>query len=120
MEVADFALRHAGANVLKAYNGREAVEMFRTSDPGSIDVILMDLVMPEMDGFEAARNIRALDRSDAAAVPIIALTANVFREDLEKALAAGMNARVTKPVDISVIAEVVAKYTDKTKEETKQ
>lgn len=120
MEVTDFALRHAGANTLKAYNGSEAVEMFRTSDPGSIDVILMDLVMPVMDGFEAARNIRALDRSDAAAVPIIALTANVFQEDLEKALAAGMNARVTKPVEISVIAEVVAKYINQTKEEIKQ
>lgn len=120
MEVTDFVLRHAGANTLKAYDGKEAVEMFRTSDPGSIDVILMDLVMPEMDGFEAARNIRALARSDAAKVPIIALTANEFPEDAEKVLAAGMNARVTKPVEISVIAEVVAKYTDQTKEEIKQ
>ena len=82
-----------------AENGREAVEMFRNSAPGAYDAVLMDVRMPEMDGLEAAAAIRALDRPDAKTVPIIALTANAFDEDVQRSLQAGMNAHLTKPIE---------------------
>ena len=82
-----------------AVNGRIAVEMFADQPPGTYDAILMDMRMPEMDGLEATMRIRAMDREDAKAIPIIALTANAFDEDVQRSLQAGMNAHLTKPVD---------------------
>ena len=82
-----------------AENGRIALEMFRDHEPGTYDAILMDVRMPEMDGLEAAAAIRALSRPDAKTIPIIALTANAFDEDVQRSLQAGMNAHLTKPVE---------------------
>ena len=82
-----------------AANGEEAVELFEKSDVGSYDAILMDIRMPKVDGLEATRRIRSLDRADAAAIPVIALTANTFDEDIRASLKAGMNAHLSKPID---------------------
>jgi CheY-like chemotaxis protein len=82
-----------------AENGRIAVEMFQNSEPGMYSAILMDIRMPEMDGLEATQAIRALDRPDAKTLPIIALTANAFDEDVQRSLQCGMNAHLTKPVE---------------------
>jgi CheY-like chemotaxis protein len=82
-----------------AANGRIALEMFEKSPVGYYDAILMDIRMPEMDGLEAAASIRALERSDAGKIPIIALTANAFDEDVQRSLQAGMNAHLSKPVE---------------------
>lgn len=82
-----------------AENGRIAVEMFAGHEPGYYDAILMDMRMPEMDGLEAARVIRSMDRPDAAAIPIIALTANAFDEDVQRSMQAGLNAHLSKPVE---------------------
>ena len=92
LEMEDMEADHAG-------NGRIAVEMFRESDVGAYSAILMDVRMPEMDGLEAAAAIRALDRPDAKRIPIIALTANAFDEDVQRSLQAGMNAHLSKPVE---------------------
>ena len=86
-----------------AENGRIAVDMFSASDPGAYSAVLMDIRMPEMDGLEAAEAIRALDRPDAKTIPIIALTANAFDEDVQRSLQAGMNAHLTKPVEPEVL-----------------
>ena len=93
----------------RAENGRVAVDMFSRAEPGRYDAILMDLRMPVMDGFEAARAIRALPRSDAASVPIIALTANAFEEDVRQSLDAGMNAHLPKPVDTDQLYDTLRK-----------
>ena len=82
-----------------AENGRIALEMFKRSEPGKYAAILMDVRMPEMDGLEAAAAIRSLDREDAGRIPIIALTANAFDEDVQRSLQAGMNAHLSKPVE---------------------
>ena len=82
-----------------AENGRIAVEMFAGHEPGYYDAILMDMRMPEMDGLEATRVIRSMDRPDAAAIPIIALTANAFDEDVQRSMQAGLNAHLSKPVE---------------------
>jgi signal transduction histidine kinase/CheY-like chemotaxis protein len=92
-----------------AENGAEAVNLF-SSDPGRYDLILMDVQMPEMDGYEAARRIRALGVPWVSAVPIIAMTANVFQEDIEKCLAAGMDAHLGKPLDMGDVLAVLRKY----------
>ncbi len=110
MEIAAELLQMQGAVVTKAWNGREAVERFAESAEGFFDVILMDMQMPELDGCEAARAIRALDRSDAASVPIIAVTANAFAEDVAATVAAGMNAHISKPIDFSVLGRTLAKF----------
>ncbi len=78
MEIAEFVLQNEGADVTKAWDGQEAVELFRNSEPGEFDVILMDIMMPVMNGYEATKMIRSLDREDAKEVPIIAMTANAF------------------------------------------
>ncbi len=88
-----------GAEIRHAENGRIATELFAQSEPGHYDAVLMDVRMPEMDGLEATAAIRALDRLDAATVPIIALTANAFDEDVQRSLQAGMNAHLSKPVE---------------------
>ncbi len=94
----------------EAADGDEAVEKFAGSLPGTYDVIFMDIQMPKMDGYEAALAIRALNHSDAKTVPIVALTANAFKEDIDKALENGMNAHITKPVDMDRLAEVLVRF----------
>ena len=107
MEIAQFLLNNAGAEVTKAVNGREAVELFQKSEIGAFDVILMDIMMPQMDGYQATRAIRAMDRPDAATVPIIAMTANAFADDRQKAQEAGMNEHVTKPLESGLLLRTI-------------
>ncbi len=109
MEIAEFMLQNEGADVIKAWNGQEAVELFRKSEPGEFDVILMDIMMPVMNGYEATKMIRSLDREDAKEVPIIAMTANAFAEDRIRAKAAGMDEHVAKPVDVELLIKVIHK-----------
>ena len=107
MEIAQFVLQNEGAVVTKAWNGQEAVERFRRSSSGEFDVILMDIMMPVMNGYEAARTIRSLDREDARKIPIIAMTANAFTEDKLRAKEAGMNEHIAKPVDVKRLIKVI-------------
>ena len=93
----------------KTWDGQEAVELFRNSELGEFDVILMDIMMPVMNGYEATKMIRSLDREDAKEVPIIAMTANAFTEDRIKAKAAGMDEHVAKPVDVELLIKVIHK-----------
>ena len=104
-EIAIELLNLQGASVMRAENGREAVELFRQSRPGSIHVILMDIQMPVMNGLDAAAAIRELPRDDAATVPIIAMTANAFKQDREAAVKAGMTGFIPKPIDVNVLYE---------------
>ena len=99
-EIVEFMLREAGAEVVTANDGKEAVDLFAEAAPGTFDCILMDLMMPVMSGYEAAHVIRGMNRSDAKSVPIIALSANAFEEDVALAKDAGMNEHLAKPVDI--------------------
>ena len=107
MEIAEFVLQNEGADVTKAWDGQEAVELFRNSEPGEFDVILMDIMMPVMNGYEATKMIRSLDREDAKKIPIIAMTANAFTEDRIRAKEAGMNEHVAKPVDVELLMKVI-------------
>ena len=109
MEIAEFMLQNEGADVEKAWNGQEAVELFKKSEPGEFDVILMDIMMPVMNGYEAAKMIRSLEREDAKKVPIIAMTANAFTEDRIRAKEAGMDEHVAKPVDVELLVRVIHK-----------
>ena len=109
MEIAEFVLQNEGADVTKAWNGQEAVELFRNSKPGEFNVILMDIMMPVMNGYEATKMIRSLDREDAKKIPIIAMTANAFTEDRIKAKAAGMDEHIAKPVDVELLIKVIHK-----------
>ena len=107
MEIAEFVLQNEGAEVTKAWNGQEAVELFRKSESGEFDVILMDIMMPVLNGYEAAKRIRSLDREDAKKIPIIAMTANAFTEDRIRAKEAGMDEHVAKPVDVELLMKVI-------------
>ena len=109
MEIAEFMLQNEGAVVTKAWNGQEAVELFEKSRSGEIDVILMDIMMPVMNGYEATKMIRSLDREDAKEVSIIAMTANAFTEDRIRAKEAGMDEHVAKPVDGELLVKVIHK-----------
>ena len=109
MEIAEFVLQNEGADVTKAWNGQEAVELFRKSESGELDVILMDIMMPVMNGYEATRKIRSLDREDAKTIPIIAMTANAFTEDRIRAKEAGMDEHVAKPIDMELLIKVIHK-----------
>ena len=109
MEIAEFVLQNEGADVTKAWDGQEAVELFRNGEPGEFDVILMDIMMPVMNGYETTKMIRSLDREDAKAIPIIAMTANAFTEDRIKAKEAGMDEHVAKPVDVELLIKVIHK-----------
>ena len=109
MEIAEFVLQNEGAEVTKAWNGQEIVELFRKSESGEFDVILMDIMMPVLNGYEAARMIRSLDREDAKKIPIIAMTANAFTEDRIRAKEAGMDEHVAKPVDAELLIKVIHK-----------
>ena len=107
MEIAEFMFQKEGAEVTKAWNGLEAVEIFEKSSPGEFDVILMDIMMPVMDGLEATRQIRAMDRLDAKMIPIVAMSANAFQDDVERSKKAGMNKHISKPLaGESVIREI--------------
>lgn len=116
MEIIEFLLTEQGAQVEKVQNGQEALDKFEGSEAGTYDVILMDLMMPVMDGISAAKAIRASKHAEAETIPIIAMTANAFYEDERKCLDAGMNAHLAKPLDmkmvVSTIAECVGKITD--------
>ena len=112
MEIAEFMLQNEGADVTKAWNGREAVEIFRKSEPGEFDVILMDIMMPVMNGYEATKMIRSLEREDAKVIPVIAMTANAFTEDRLKAKEAGMDEHIAKPVDPELLVKVICESVD--------
>ena len=107
MEIAEFVLQNEGAVVTKAWNGQKAVDIFRKSRPGEFDAILMDIMMPVMNGYEAAKMIRSLDREDAKVIPIIAMTANAFIEDRMRAKEAGMDEHIAKPVDRKLLVKVI-------------
>lgn len=112
-EIAQTLLTDQGAVVTLAKDGEQAVELFRDHPAGTYDAILMDIMMPVMDGLTATRTIRAIDRPDAGEIPIIAMTANAFAEDAQKCLNAGMNAHLAKPLDIQKMITVIAKLTRK-------
>lgn len=107
MEIAAEILEAQGITVVQAWNGAEAVNAFRAAEPFSFDAILMDMQMPLMDGCEAARQIRTMDRPDAADIPIIAATANTFSEDVSATIAAGMNAHISKPISAAALQQTL-------------
>ena len=113
MEIAKFQLEQEEIEVFTASNGKEAVEMFEASQPGFYDIILMDIMMPVMDGLEATRRIRSMNRRDSMTIPIVAMSANAFQEDVEKSLAAGLNEYLTKPLDEKKLTETMKKYLGK-------
>ena len=113
MEIAEFMLQNEGADVTKAWNGQEAVEIFKKSGAGEFDVILMDIMMPVMNGYEAAKMIRSLDREDARGIPIIAMTANAFTEDRLRAKEAGMDEHIAKPVDAKLLIKAIHKLMER-------
>ena len=115
MEIAEFVIQSEGASVVKAWNGQEAVEAFEKSASGEFDVILMDVMMPVMNGYEATKTIRTMDRSDAKKIPIIAMTANAFVEDRIKSKEAGMNEHVSKPIDMKLLLKIIAELAGKNK-----
>lgn len=110
MEIAECLLVDLGARVTRAWDGQEAVDIFAASSTGAFDIVFMDIMMPRKNGLEATRAIRALDRADAANVPIIAMTANAFDEDREYTKAAGMNAHLSKPLDMRALIDAVKRY----------
>lgn len=113
MGIAEFMLQNEGAEVTKAWDGQEAVKIFEKSRSGEFDVILMDIMMPVMNGYEAAKMIRSLDREDAKAIPIIAMTANAFTEDRLRAKEAGMDEHVAKPVDVESLIRVIHRLVER-------
>ena len=117
MEILEEIITMEGASCEIVENGRLAVERFEKSGEGEFDAILMDIQMPVMNGYEATRRIRALERADAAQIPIIAMTANAFAEDEREALAAGMNVHLAKPIDVGLLKKVIRQYVQKGKQE---
>ena len=109
-EIAQMLLQDKGAQITLVSDGKQALELFRTSPPDTFDGILMDIMMPVMDGLTATRHIRALERPDAKKIPIIAMTANAFHEDADRCLAAGMNAHLSKPLEISKVVAAIAEH----------
>ena len=116
LEIAQFILAEAGAVVIAARNGEEAVNAFAASKPGEISAILMDIMMPVTDGYEATRRIRAMSRSDAGTIPIIAMTANAFVEDKIATKKAGMNAHIAKPLDANKVIRAIAELVKASRE----
>lgn len=110
MEIAQFLLEGEGVTVTKAWNGQAAVEKFASMAPGSCDVILMDVMMPVLNGLDATKAIRAMDRPDAKTIPIFAMTANAFADDEERSREVGMNEHITKPLNIDQIVATIKKY----------
>ena len=119
-EIMEFMLGEAGAEVVTANDGKRAVDAFAASAPGTFDCVLMDLMMPVMSGYEATRVIRGLDRPDAGTVPIIALSANAFDEDVAMAKDAGMNAHLPKPVDIKKMFKVMSRLKPRQAQQTQR
>ncbi len=113
MEIADVILTDAGAKVVMATNGRSATEIFETSEPNYFDLILMDIMMPEMDGIEATKIIRKMLRGDAKTIPIFAMTAHTFSEEIQRCKDAGMNEHIAKPLDIDKLILQVSRYCKK-------
>ncbi len=113
MEISEFVLHAEGVEVTKAWNGKEAVDTFAESPAGTFDAIIMDVMMPVMNGYEATATIRVMDRADAKTIPIIAMTANAFTEDRIKARNAGMSAHISKPLEVSVLFETLQRLTQK-------
>ena len=111
-EIIEMLLTDDGAKVTVAKNGRQAVECFENNPPGTFDAILMDVMMPVMDGIAATKAIRAMDRPDAKTIPIIAMTANAFTEDRIRAKEAGMDEHVAKPVDVELLIKVIHKLVE--------
>ena len=109
LEIATELVSISGAAVTTAQNGKEAVETFAASAPGYFDLILMDVQMPVLDGYGATRQIRALSRPDAAEVPILAMTANAFSEDVALSTANGMNGHISKPIEVDTLYAEMAK-----------
>ena len=107
----------ANVEVEHAVNGREAVEKFSAAPPGHYDLILMDVQMPEMNGYEATRSIRALDHADAAKIHILAMTANAFSEDVANAVAAGMNGHIAKPIDLRQLYRLMGTHFELSRKE---
>lgn len=107
-EIAQVLLEEAGASVTLAHDGQQAVELFADAPEGTYDAILMDIMMPYVDGLTATRKIRAMDRPDAAVIPIIAMTANAFEEDAQMCMEAGMNAHLAKPLQMERVLSVIA------------
>lgn len=110
MEIAAFMLENVGAELTKAQNGQEALDIFRESPAGFFDAILMDVMMPVMDGYQATRAIRALERPDAAAVPIVAMTAHAFADDRKRAYEAGMTVHLAKPLESAVLIRTLQRW----------
>ncbi len=110
MEIAEFLLGSMGANLTKATNGQEAVDIFSRAPEGTFDGILMDIMMPVMNGYEAAESIRRLYRDDAKRIPIIAMTANAFTDDKRRAFEAGMNEHLAKPLDKELLLRTLVKF----------
>jgi CheY-like chemotaxis protein len=108
-EIVIAVLEPLGLEIIEAEDGKKAGDLFR-ADPANFDLIFMDIHMPGIDGYEAARQIRAIDHPAAKTVPIIAMTANVFKEDVERCLAAGMNGHLGKPLDFDMVMKVLEKY----------
>ena len=113
MEILEEILSMEGAACEIVENGELALERFMACEPGEFDAILMDVQMPVMNGYEATRAIRALERADAASIPIIAMTANAFAEDEKEALNAGMNVHLAKPIDVGLLKKVIRRYVQK-------
>ena len=108
-EILETLLQDKGIQYVRAENGKEALNLFAAHPEGSFDAILMDIMMPEMDGYEATRRIRSMkDRLDGEKIPIIAMTANAFAEDMQASLAAGMNAHLTKPIEIDSLIRTIS------------
>ncbi len=111
MEIAKFILENAGINVITAKDGKEAVDVFAKSDDHYFDVILMDIMMPVMDGLTATKTIRSLERQEAKTIPIFAMTANAFLDDKKQSKEAGMNEHLSKPLDEKKLMNTIWKYT---------
>jgi len=103
-------LGDTGGQIDEAENGMLALGRFRNAEEGYYDLVLMDVQMPEMDGYETTRAIRKLPRKDATTVPIIAMTANAYKEDIDKALESGMNDHIAKPINMGIVRNMLRKY----------
>ena len=110
IEIAMEVLKMFELEVSLAYNGEEAVELYRSQEPGYFDIIFMDIQMPVMDGYTAAKEIRGSGREDSGSVPIVAMTANAFSEDVQRAIHTGMNDHVAKPIDMNHFVKVLTKW----------
>ena len=113
MEISTEILSMKNIRVTQAWNGKEAVELFSASEEDTFDFILMDMQMPIMGGCEATRIIRSMPRNDAKTIPIIAVTANAFSEDISETMAAGMNAHISKPIDLNILYSTLESLSQK-------